>query len=183
MLANKLIENIPDPCNAKEHYQSYIGKKNIKSVKQSKIITYQPKPFENPNIVGIKSVIAEHGKTSHKLSKTTIRLKKWVLITLYIAIQKKVKGYASTYYVKILNSFNAELQLKDTESEIKSKLIDLLAQLKGFKFVLTLALVFTKIESEDKSKYSTFHSHSKAETNINESDIGDVFKSIFITII
>ena len=39
-------------------------------VKQSKIITYQPKPFENPNIVDIKSVITEHSKTSHKLSKT-----------------------------------------------------------------------------------------------------------------
>ena len=23
-LANKLIENIPDPCNVKEHYQSFI---------------------------------------------------------------------------------------------------------------------------------------------------------------
>ena len=93
------------------------------------------------------------------------------------------RGYASTYNVKILNSFNPELQLKDTESEIKSKLIDLLTQLKGFKFVLTLTLVFKKIESEDKSKCNTFHLHSKAETNINESDIGDVFKSICITII
>ena len=33
-LANKLIENIPDPRNAKEYYQSSIRKKNIKSVKQ-----------------------------------------------------------------------------------------------------------------------------------------------------
>ena len=45
------------------------------------------------------------------------------------------KGCASSYNVQILNSFNPELQLKDTESEIKSKLIDLLIQLKGFKFV------------------------------------------------
>ena len=36
------------------------------------------------------------------------------------------KGYASTYSVKILNPFNPELQLKDTESAIKTKLIDLL---------------------------------------------------------
>ena len=36
------------------------------------------------------------------------------------------KGYASTYSVKILNSFNPELQLKGTESAIKTKLIDLL---------------------------------------------------------
>ena len=29
------------------------------------------------------------------------------------------KGYASTYSVKILNSFNPEPQLRDTESTIK----------------------------------------------------------------
>ena len=34
------------------------------------------------------------------------------------------KGYASSYNVEILNSFNPELQLKDTESAIKNKLID-----------------------------------------------------------
>ena len=32
--ANKLIEKIPDPCNTKEHYQSFIRKKPPKSVKQ-----------------------------------------------------------------------------------------------------------------------------------------------------
>ena len=40
------------------------------------------------------------------------------------------KGYASTYNVDILNSFNPELQIKDTEYAIKSKLIELLTQLK-----------------------------------------------------
>ena len=70
MLASKLIEKIPDSRNAKEHYQSFIRKKNTKSVKQSEIITYQPKTFENSNIADIKSVITEHPKTSHKLSKT-----------------------------------------------------------------------------------------------------------------
>ena len=62
LLANKLIEKIPDPRNAKERYQSLIKKKNRKSVKQSEIITYQPKAFENPTIVNIKLVITEHPK-------------------------------------------------------------------------------------------------------------------------
>ena len=31
--------------------------------------------------------------------------------------------------------------------------------------------------------YDTFYSHSKPETIINESDIGDVFKSIYTTVI
>ena len=73
MLANKLIRKIPDPRNAKEHYQLFIRKKNITSLKQSKIISYQPNTFENQNIVDIKSVIIEHPKTSHKLSKTKIQ--------------------------------------------------------------------------------------------------------------
>ena len=33
-LANKLIEKSPDPCNAKEQYQSFLRKENEKSVKQ-----------------------------------------------------------------------------------------------------------------------------------------------------
>ena len=60
-----------------------------------------------------------------------------------------LEGYASTYNVEILNSFKPELQLKDTESAIKSKLIELLTQLKGFKFVATIVLVFKKRERED----------------------------------
>ena len=59
------------------------------------------------------------------------------------------KSYTSTYIVKILNSFNPELQLKDTEYAIRNKLIDLLAELKSFKFVTTLILEFLKIESEE----------------------------------
>ena len=56
-------------------------------------------------------------------------------------------------------------------------------QLRGFKFVRTLVLVFTKNDSEDKTKYDTFYSHSKAETIINESDIDGVFKLNYITVI
>ena len=49
---------------------SYKEKNKTKPVKQQKIITYQQKVFENPYIVDIKSVIIEHAKTLHKLSKT-----------------------------------------------------------------------------------------------------------------
>ena len=37
LLANKLIEEIPDPRNAEEHYQSFIRKENTKLVNKSKI--------------------------------------------------------------------------------------------------------------------------------------------------
>ena len=94
-----------------------------------------------------------------------------------------MKGYTSTYNFEILNSFNPELQLKDTKSAVKSKLIELLSQLSGFKFVPTLALLFKKIESKDKTNYDNFYSSSKAEIIINENNIDDVFKSIYTAII
>ena len=93
------------------------------------------------------------------------------------------KDFASTYNVEILNSLNPKLQLKDTEPAIKSKLAELLSQLKGFKLVTSLALVFEKIENEDKRNSDNFYSGSKAEIMINESDIDYVFKSIYTTII
>ena len=101
-------------------------------------------------------------------------------------IRKRVHafiGSVSTYNVEILNYFNPELKLKDTESAIKSKLIELLTQLKGFKFVAILCLVFKHIDSKNKTKYDNFYSSSNAEIIIIESYIDDVFKSIDTTII
>ena len=66
---------------------------------------------------------------------------------------------------------------------MKSNLIELLSQLTAFKFVAILVLVFKKIESEDKTKSDNFYSSSKAEVIIYESDIDDVFNSIYYTII
>ena len=43
----------------------------------------------------------------------------------------------STHNVEIFNSFDPELQLRDTESVIKSKLINLWSELRGLKFVTT----------------------------------------------
>ena len=93
------------------------------------------------------------------------------------------KGYANTYNIDILNSFNTKQQLKDTESAIRNSLIDLLSELRGFKLVITLVLEFKKLGSDDEIKCSSFNSNSKAETIIIESDIDDVFGLIYFTTI
>ena len=56
----------------------------------------------------------------------------------------------------------------------------MLPELRGFKFVTTLILVFQKIESGDKKKFDNFYSSSKVEIIVNEKDIENVFKSIYI---
>ena len=87
-------------------------------------------------------------------------------------------GFASTFNVQVLNSYNPELQLKRIESAIKSKLMELLTQLKGFKFVTA---AFEKIEIEDKEQFDSFYLNSKVEVAINESDTDDVLQSAIIT--
>ena len=71
-------------------------------------------------------------------------------------IIKVIKVFVVLNY---LNSFNPELQLKDTESTIKNKLKKNLTELRGSKSMATLVLVFKKIEFDDKTKYSTSYSH------------------------
>ena len=93
LLASKLIEKIPDSRNTKEYCRLFRRKKNRKSVKQSEIITYQPKTFENPNIVDIKSIIKEHAKTLNKLSKTIRRVEKVGFNSSLYSDTKKVKNF------------------------------------------------------------------------------------------
>ena len=47
-LQNKLIEKIPDPCNDKGPHQSFVRKKNTKSVEEPKMFTQERKTFEKP---------------------------------------------------------------------------------------------------------------------------------------
>ena len=91
----------------------------------------------------------------------------------------------STYNVEILNSFNLELELKDSEFAITNKLINLLCELRGLILVTTLVFKRKKKrkEKDDETKYTTFSSNSKAEILINESDIDDTFESIYAIVI
>ena len=62
-------------------------------------------------------------------------LKNTIILCKTIREAEKVgsKSYAITYNVEILNSFNTEIQFKDTENAIKSKLTDLLTELNGIQ--------------------------------------------------
>ena len=64
--------------------------KNKKSVKQSEIITDQRKTFDT---VDIKSIITEHPKSSHKLSKTIRQAEKVDSDSSLYSDTKKVKMF------------------------------------------------------------------------------------------
>ena len=48
-----------------------------------------------------------------------------------------------------------------------------------YDVIQSLILQSLKKESDDKTKYDTFYSNSKAETIANKSDIDNLFKSIY----
>ena len=75
------------------------------------------------------------------------------------------------------------MQLQDTESTIRNNLIDLLSELRAFKFVITLVVDFQKTESDDATKYTTVYSNFKVETITNESKIDDLFESVYNAIL
>ena len=90
--ANKLIKNVPDPCNAKQQYQPLIIKKNEKLVKQSDKVTSQPETFDT---VDIKSFIAKHTNISHKLSKTIRQAQKLDSNSSLYSDRKKVNFFSA----------------------------------------------------------------------------------------
>ena len=85
-----------------------------------------------------------------------------ILLVLYIVKQQNVKiywskknaknpkrshdykGYERSCNADILNYLNPELQLKGAASAIRNKPIDLLTELRSFKFVTTLVIEFKK---------------------------------------
>ena len=108
MFAINLTEKIPGLHNAKKHNQLFIRKENIKSVKQSKIITQLPKTFENQNIVDIKSVITEHPKSSRKLSKSIRQSEKvGSNSSSYSYTTKRNENFLNKKNVKITNQAHA----------------------------------------------------------------------------
>ena len=91
-LANRLIEKTPDLCNAKEHYQWFLRKKNRKSVKQSEIITNQPKPLKTQTLL-YKIGCYKTCKSSHKLFKTIRQSEKVASNSPLYSDTKKCKNF------------------------------------------------------------------------------------------
>ena len=88
---------------------------------------------------------------------------------------------ASSFNVDNLNPFNPELEHKDTASVIRNKLTDLLTELRGFTFLKTLFIELKKQKVMMKQNIPPFILTQKII--INQSNINDVFKSIYTMII
>ena len=98
--------------DAKEHYQSFLKKKNRKLVRQSRINTHQLKPLETPNVFDIEPITIEHPKTYRKLSKTIRQTEK---VSQVIGAGKNPKSLLFSDTTKRENVLN-EKKCKNNET-------------------------------------------------------------------
>ena len=63
-------------------------------------------------------------------------------------------GYAQSYKIEIVDKRDVIVQLKVSELSIKKLLKDLLIELKGFKYQITLAVLLSKVKNNGEIEYS-----------------------------
>ena len=81
-------------------------------------------------------------------------------------------GYARSYKVEIVNKKNPLVQLEVSKSSIEDLFKDLLNEIKGFKYQITLAVLLSKIKTEWSIEYSPVYFNSTTKTVINSDEFG-----------
>ena len=82
-------------------------------------------------------------------------------------VSKAFKRYPRSYKVEIIDSKDPLVQLESSKSSIKGLFKDILNEMKGFKYQITVKVMLSK-EKQDKSiEYSIVHFNSITKTVIN----------------
>ena len=77
-----------------------------------------------------------------------------------------ISGYGRSYKIEIVDKRDAVIQLKASKIVIKDLFKDLLVELKGFKYQITLCILLTKVKSSDLTEYSPVYFNSLTKTVI-----------------
>ena len=78
-------------------------------------------------------------------------------------------GYAQRYKIEIVDKKDVIVQLNASKISIVELFKDLLIELKGFKYQITLAVLLSKLKSNGEIEYSTVYLNSLTKTVINSS--------------
>ena len=69
-----------------------------------------------------------------------------------VKINNAFSGYERTYKNEIVDKNDVVVQLKSSEISLKELFKDLLIELKGFKYQITLKVLLSKVKSSDETK-------------------------------
>ena len=77
-------------------------------------------------------------------------------------------GYAQSYKIEIVDRKGVIVQLKTSEITLKELFKDLLIELKGFKYQITLSVLLSKVKSRDIVEYRSVYFNSLTKTVIGD---------------
>ena len=78
-----------------------------------------------------------------------------------------LSGYARSYKIEIVDKRDVVIQLKASEISIKELFKDLLTELKGFKYQITLAVLLSKMKINSEMEYSLVYFNYLTNTVIH----------------
>ena len=89
-------------------------------------------------------------------------------------------GYAQSYKIEIVDKRDVVVQLKASEMVIKELFKNLLIELKGFKYQITLAVLLSKVKNNGEIECSPayFNSSTKTVINSNKFSLNQTFQNI-----
>ena len=89
-------------------------------------------------------------------------------------------GYSQSYKIEIVDKIDVVVQLKASEISIKKLFKDLLIDLKGFKYQITLAVLLSKVKNSGGTEYSPVHFNSLTKTVIGSGkfNLNEAFQKI-----
>ena len=76
--------------------------------------------------------------------------------------------YAQSYKTEIVDKGDVVFQLKASKISIVELFKDLLIELKGFKYQITLAVLLSKVKNSGETEYSPVYFNSLTKTVIND---------------
>ena len=88
---------------------------------------------------------------------------------------KALKGYTKSYEISIKNNKDPLTQMQNTRNAIEHRVITLLNEMKGLKYVETLKVTFSKISDGEIVEKSAYF-NSKPQTIINYTEINEALQ-------
>ena len=82
-------------------------------------------------------------------------------------ISKAFKRYARSFKIEIRDSKDPLVQLEDSKSSIKDLFEDLLDEIKGFKYQITVKVLLSKHKENRDIEFAVVYFNSTAKTVIN----------------
>ena len=84
-----------------------------------------------------------------------------------VKINTAISRYGRSYKIEIVDKKDTLVQLKVSELSIKDLFKDLLNEIKGFKYQITLSILLSKVKKDRNIEHSLVYFNSSTKTVIN----------------